>query len=162
MLHQNSTVERIVIENGTATGVQTQDGFRSADVCILAAGCWSGQIRGLPDTVIPPVRPVKGQMLALRMREGTMLKNVIRTVKARYPMPVYLVPRTDGRLIVGATTEELGFDTDLTVGVYMNSSTGRVKLCRVFTIYHLSKHGQVYVPVAKIMLPYLVKHLLRI
>ncbi|MDE0088152.1 MAG: FAD-dependent oxidoreductase, partial [Candidatus Poribacteria bacterium] len=43
-------------------------------------------------------------------------KNVIRTVKARYPMPVYLVPRTDGRLIVGATTEELGFDTDLTVG----------------------------------------------
>ena len=37
-----------------------------------------------------------------------MIKNVIRTVKARSPMPVYLVPRTDGRLIVGATTEELG------------------------------------------------------
>ena len=74
VLYQNSTVERIVIENGTATGVQTQDGFQSADVCILAAGCWSGQIHGLPDTIIPPVRPVKGQMLALRMREGIMLK----------------------------------------------------------------------------------------
>ena len=116
VLHQNSAVERIVIENGTAIGVQTQDGFQAADVCVLAAGCWSGQIGGLPDAIIPPVRPVKGQMLALRMREGTMLDNVIRTVKARYPMPVYLVPRTDGRLIVGATTEELGFDTDLTVG----------------------------------------------
>ena len=116
VLHQNSAVERIVIENGTVTGVQTQDGFQGADVCILAAGCWSGQIAGLPDAIIPPVRPVKGQMLALQMREGITIKNVIRTVKARYPMPVYLVPRTDGRLVVGATTEELGFDTDLTVG----------------------------------------------
>ena len=116
VLHQNSTIERIVIENGVATGVQTQEGFQSTDVCILAAGCWSGQIKGLPDAIIPPVRPVKGQMLALRMREGIMLENVIRTVKARYPMPVYLVPRSDGRLVVGATTEELGFDTDLTVG----------------------------------------------
>ena len=116
VLHQNSTVERIVIENGTATGVQTQDGIQEADVCILAAGCWSAQISGLPDTIIPPVRPVKGQMLALQMREDVMIRNVIRTVKARYPMPVYLVPRTDGRLIVGATTEELGFDTDLIVG----------------------------------------------
>lgn len=116
VLHQNSTVERIVIENGTATGVQTQDGIQGADVCILAAGCWSAQINGLPDTIIPPVRPVKGQMLALQMHEDVMIRNVIRTVKARYPMPVYLVPRTDGRLIVGATTEELGFDTDLIVG----------------------------------------------
>ena len=116
VLHQNSTVERIVIENGNATGVQTEDGFQAADVCVLAAGCWSGQIGGLPENIIPPVRPVKGQMLALRMQGGTTIKNVIRTVKARYPMPVYLVPRTDGRLIVGATTEELGFDTDLTVG----------------------------------------------
>ena len=116
VLHQNSTIERIVIENGVITGVQTQDGFQGTDVCILAAGCWSGQINGLPDAIIPPVRPVKGQMLALRMREDIMIENVIRTVKARYPMPVYLVPRSDGRLIVGATTEELGFDTDLTVG----------------------------------------------
>ena len=116
VLHQNSSVERIVIENGTATGVQTQDGFQEADVCILAAGCWSGGIDGLPDTLIPPVRPVKGQMLALRMQDGVILKNVIRTVTTRYPMPVYLVPRGDGRLIVGATTEEMGFDTDLTVG----------------------------------------------
>lgn len=116
VLHQNSTVERIVIENGAATGIQTQDGFQGADVCILAAGCWSGQIGGLPETVIPPVRPVKGQMLALQMRDGIVISNVIRTVKARYPIPVYLVPRTDGRLVVGATTEELGFDTELIVG----------------------------------------------
>ena len=116
VLHQNTAIERIVIENGTATGVQTQDGFQAADVCILAAGSWSGGIGGLPEAITPPVRPVKGQMLALRMQDGVILKNVIRTISTRYPMPVYLVPRGDGRLVVGATTEELGFDTELTVG----------------------------------------------
>ena len=116
VLHENSTIESVVIENGVATGVQTQNGFQAADTLILAAGCWSAQIEGLPDTLHPPVRPVKGQMLALQMEAGITVKNVIRTVRARYPMSVYLVPRTDGRLIVGATSEEMGFDTRLTAG----------------------------------------------
>ena len=116
VLHENSTIGSVVIENGVATGVQTQDGFQAADTLILAAGCWSAKIEGLPDTLRPPVRPVKGQMLALQMEEGITVKNVIRTVRARYPTSVYLVPRTDGRLIVGATSEEMGFDTRLTAG----------------------------------------------
>ena len=116
VLHENRTIERIVIENGVATGVHTQDGFQDAGVLILAAGCWSAQVEGLPDAAIPPVRPVKGQMLALQMEAGITVKNVIRTIRARYPTPVYLVPRTDGRLIVGATSEEMGFDTRLTAG----------------------------------------------
>ena len=116
VLYENSNIERIVIENETVTGVQTQDGFQAADALILAAGCWSAQVEGLPDNIIPPVRPVKGQMLALQMEEGITVKNVIRTLRARYPTSVYLVPRTDGRLIVGATSEEMGFDTRLTAG----------------------------------------------
>jgi glycine oxidase len=116
VLHENSTIERIVVENGTASGVQIHADFQAADTLILAAGCWSAQVDGLPDTIIPPVRPVKGQMLALEMIEGITVKNVIRTVRARYPTSVYLVPRSDGRLIVGATSEEMGFDTRLTAG----------------------------------------------
>ena len=115
-LHENSTVERVVIENGIAIGVQTQDGFQNADLVILSAGCWSAQIAGIPEAMIPPVRPVKGQMLALQMEEGIAINSVIRTVRARYPTSVYLVPRTDGRLVIGATSEEMGFDTRLTVG----------------------------------------------
>ena len=116
VLRESVTVERIVIENEVGTGVQTQESFQAADVIILAAGCWSAQIDGLPTAILPPVRPVKGQMLALQMEEGITLKNVIRTVRARYPTSVYLVPRTDGRLIVGSTSEEMGFDTRLTAG----------------------------------------------
>ena len=116
VLCESITVERIAIENEGVTGVQTQESFQVADVIILAAGCWSAQIEGLPDAILPPVRPVKGQMLALQMEDGITVKNVIRTVRARYPTSVYLVPRTDGRLIVGATSEEMGFDTRLTAG----------------------------------------------
>ena len=116
VLCESITVERIVTESEVATGVQTQESFQAADAIILAAGCWSAQIEGLPDAILPPVRPVKGQMLALQMEDGITVKNVIRTVRARYPTSVYLVPRTDGRLIVGATSEEMGFDTRLTAG----------------------------------------------
>ena len=55
VLHQNSAIESIVIENETVTGVRTQDGFQGADVCILAAGCWSGQISGVPRSSLPCV-----------------------------------------------------------------------------------------------------------
>ena len=116
-LHENNAVETIQIENGIATGIKTRDDEKyNGDVIVLSAGCESAQIQGLPDDVRPPVRPVKGQMLALQMEAGIRVKNVIRTVRARYPTSVYLVPRTDGRLIVGATSEEMGFDMRLTAG----------------------------------------------
>ena len=116
-LHENNAVETIQIENGVTTGIKTQDGEKhNGDIIVLSAGCESAQIQGLPDAIRPPVRPVKGQMLALQMEAGITVKNVIRTVRARYPTSVYLVPRTDGRLIVGATSEEMGFDTRLTAG----------------------------------------------
>ena len=115
-LHENRTVNKIVVENGRVTAVQTDEGIKQCDIVILAAGCWSRQIDGIPDDMLPPVRPVKGQMLALEMNEGIEIITVIRTVRARYPTNVYLVPRSDGRLIVGATSEEMGYDERLTVG----------------------------------------------
>ena len=116
-LYENEAIKSIQIENRMATGVKTRDDEKqNADVIVLSAGCESAQIQGLPDAIRPPVRPVKGQILALQMETGITIKNVIRTVRARYPMSVYLVPRTDGRLIIGATSEEMGFDTRLTAG----------------------------------------------
>jgi glycine oxidase len=78
---------------------------------IVAAGAWSALVPGLPANAVPPVRPIKGQMLALAMDPNApILDHVLWTPKA------YLVPRRDGRLIVGATTEERGFDTAVTAG----------------------------------------------
>ncbi len=116
VLHENRAVKKIVIENGSVIAVQTDEGIKPCDIVILAAGCWSTQIDGIPDDMLPPVRPVKGQMLALEMEDGIEIRTVIRTVRARYPTSVYLVPRSDGRLIVGATSEEMGFNERLTAG----------------------------------------------
>ena len=83
---------------------------------MLAAGCWSNEIEGLPGIVKLPLRPVKGQILALQMEAGVILEKVIRTIRAKYLTDVYLAPKNDGRLVIGATSEEMGFDTRLTAG----------------------------------------------
>ncbi|MDA1028887.1 MAG: glycine oxidase ThiO [Bacteroidetes bacterium] len=82
----------------------------TANVAVIAAGAWSRQIAGIPTPDVPPVRPVKGQILELKMDRPFELNHVVRGRKA------YLVPRSDGRLIVGATSEEMGFDKRMTAG----------------------------------------------
>jgi glycine oxidase len=108
-LHERAPVAAIDVAGGRAVGVRVGGQRHAADIVVLAAGAWSAQVAGLPRAL--PVRPVKGQMLALRMdRNAPLLRHVVWAPKA------YLVPRADGRLIVGATTEERGFDTHLTAG----------------------------------------------
>jgi glycine oxidase len=78
---------------------------------VLAAGCWSGSLGGLAAEVLPPVRPVKGQLLYLRgPAEAPLCSHNVRGLE------VYVVPRGDGRVVVGATVEEQGFDTRVTAG----------------------------------------------
>jgi len=82
-----------------------------AETVVLASGAWSGATHWLPEHARPPVRPVKGQVLELRRRDGEPPANRILASER-----VYLVPRVDGRLIVGATVEEMGYDTAVTAG----------------------------------------------
>ncbi|HEY8297366.1 MAG TPA: glycine oxidase ThiO [Candidatus Baltobacteraceae bacterium] len=88
-------------------GVRSDEGFAPAGAVINAAGAWASQITGVPAACTPPVRPVKGQMLALAIPRGLV-------GRAIWVPGGYLVPREDGRLLVGATVEERGFDTRVT------------------------------------------------
>ncbi|HWK45608.1 MAG TPA: glycine oxidase ThiO [Stellaceae bacterium] len=102
---------RIDISDGRAIGVVAGDRAHPADVTVLAAGAWSRGVPGLPAAFRPPVRPIKGQMLALRMPTGApLIRHVV------WGGQCYLVPRGDGRLLVGATVEERGFDETITAG----------------------------------------------
>lgn len=93
-------------------GLVTADGGRHrAGQTVLAAGAWSGQADWLPEAGRPPVRPVKGQVITLRGAPGAAVTGRIVVTER-----VYLVPRREGRLIVGATVEEMGFDTRVTAG----------------------------------------------
>jgi glycine oxidase len=82
-----------------------------ADTVVLCAGAWSGAAEWLPEHARPAVRPVKGQVLELRSPDGEPpCERILASER------VYLVPRPDGRLIAGATSEERGFDTTVLAG----------------------------------------------
>lgn len=106
---------RIEVRAGTATGLLLEDGSRlAAGTVVLAAGAWSGTDLGLPADAVPPVRPVKGQTLRLRLPADTRPARVIRgAVKGS---PIYLVPRANDEIVVGASSEEGGFNTAARAG----------------------------------------------
>ncbi len=109
----------------TVAGVRLASGeLLTASTAVLAAGCWSASLGGLPAAAVPPVRPVKGQLLRLRAparpsgaahrAPASVPERTIRAVVRG--STVYVVPRPSGEVVVGATTEELGFDTTVTAG----------------------------------------------
>jgi len=101
-----------LFEGKRLAGVRTAAGeeLRAGSV-VLANGAWSGRAGWLPEHARPPVRPVKGQVVELRTRDDSPpCERIVASER------VYLVPRPDGRLIVGATVEEQGFDTAVTAG----------------------------------------------
>ncbi|MFF8564871.1 glycine oxidase ThiO [Streptomyces albidoflavus] len=115
-----STAERLVVRGGRAVGVELADGtLVEGGQTVLAAGSRSGLLAGLPDEVAVPVRPVKGQVVRLAVPEAyrrgaAFLGRTVRAVVRG--SHVYLVPRENGELVIGATTEELGWDTTVTAG----------------------------------------------
>lgn len=109
-LHEQTTVQSLVPDE-EQPAVVTEDGDRfEGRSVIVAAGAWSRRLEGLPHELKPPVRPVKGQMIQLRMGRPFGLQHVVRGPDA------YLAPKSSGRLLVGATSEEMGFDTEVTAG----------------------------------------------
>jgi glycine oxidase len=103
--------------DGQVRGVRLADGGNvDAPNVVVAAGCWSGAVDGLPEALRSVVRPVKGQLLRLRHPAGVppVLSHTIRAMVRG--TDVYLVPRADGELVVGATQEERGPDQSVTAG----------------------------------------------
>ncbi|MES4905156.1 MULTISPECIES: glycine oxidase ThiO [unclassified Streptomyces] len=117
VVFHRARAERLTLTADRATGVQLADGTRlAAERTVLAAGSFSGRLAGVPEDVLPPVRPVKGQVLRLRVPPA-YAPFLSRTVRAEVRGGhVYLVPRENGELVVGATSEELGWDTTVTAG----------------------------------------------
>ena len=109
ILREQAEVEEILSDRRRITGIWVAGEEIACETVVLAAGAWSRGIKGLPENMRPPVRPVKGQMLSLRMPEA-LLQHVVAGPGA------YLVPRLDGVLLIGATVEEQSFDTALTAG----------------------------------------------
>jgi glycine oxidase len=111
-VREEAPVARIDVRDDRVHGVLLADGSSvGAGQVVVAAGVWSPQIDGLPEPDRIPVRPVKGQIMRLHDPAGPgLLQRVIRMG------PSYITPRGDGRYVLGATSEERGFDTTVTAG----------------------------------------------
>jgi glycine oxidase len=111
-VRERAPVAEVLAAGDRVTGVRLAGGEElQAGAVVIAAGAHVAGIAGIPEGAIVPVRPVKGQVLRLRDPRGPgLVQRTIRTADA------YLVPRQDGRYVLGATMEERGFDTAPTAG----------------------------------------------
>ncbi len=99
-ISSGTEVKDVLLESGRVTGVRTEKTSYAAAAVVNCAGAWAGHI---PPHQFP-TRPVKGQMLSVVGASRNVLRHVIRAPD------VYLVPRSDGRIVIGSTLEEAGYD----------------------------------------------------
>jgi glycine oxidase len=123
-LRAGCEVAEVCVSDGRVVGVRLATGDRiEADQIVIAAGVWSSSIPGIPPDARVPLRPVKGQTLRMHDPSGPgLLTRVLRM------SPGYVVPRGDGRYVLGATMEERGFDTTITAGAIFEQLRDAIEL----------------------------------
>lgn len=114
-----SGAESIWREGGRCAGLHLKNEKIEALWTVIAAGCFSASIEGAADYA--PVRPAKGQMVALRADE-------VKIERVLWSEKIYLVPRNDGRILAGATVEYVGFDKTLTAGGFEKILSAAIEL----------------------------------
>ncbi|MEA2197170.1 MAG: glycine oxidase [Solirubrobacteraceae bacterium] len=130
VVRTGAEVAAITLADAHATGAVLAGGERvvAGDV-VVAAGPWSGRLEGLPPEARVPVRPVKGQILRLHDPAGPGLLSRVLRIAGRG----YVVPRGDGRYVLGATTEERGFDRTVTAGAVFELMREAIELVPGFS-----------------------------
>ena len=111
---ENTEVEKIITNKNQVIGVKTNNEIIKTKEIIVCSGAWTSKIKNIEIKEVP-IRPVKGQMLCLKIPKNiSLLKHIL------WREDVYLVPRNNSDLIIGATEEEMGYDKSLTVGGIYN------------------------------------------
>ncbi len=123
-LRTGCEVAEVLVAGGRANGVRLAAGDEvAAAQVVVAAGVWSSSLQGIPEDARAPLRPVKGQTLQMHDPTGPgLLTRVLRM------SPGYVVPRGDGRYVLGATMEERGFDTTITAGAIFEQLRDAIEL----------------------------------
>lgn len=109
-LRDGEPVRHLHVEDGAVRRVTTEADTIEPDRVVLCAGAWTPHLEGLPEPDRMPVRPVKGQALSVALSDPPEINHVIRSPE------VYCVPKDDGRMVIGSTMEEEGFDGRVTAG----------------------------------------------
>ncbi len=127
---ERSSVVRVECDERRVLGVHTQLGFAPAGIVVNACGAWAAALAGVPSRCAPPIAPIKGQMIALAAPIGFVRRST-------WVPGAYLVPREDGRLLIGATVESAGFDERVTahgVGELLDAALAAAPSLGDFTV----------------------------
>ncbi len=143
VIREGVTARKIVHDGDRVAGIGTTDGIWNTSKLVNAMGCRARYLEGVAPAHRVPVRPVRGQILSLRAGADPPFRHTI------YTGGVYLVPRADGRLVVGATVEEAGFRDEVTVGGVMHLLQGALELAPGLKTYPLESTWSGLRPVAK-------------
>lgn len=104
-IRENAEIKNLLSENGKITGAETENEKFFADNIVLATGAWTSFIKA-ENLQMPVVKPIRGQMIAFQTAKRLFEKVI-------YSSRGYLVPRADGRILIGATVEDAGFDKNI-------------------------------------------------
>lgn len=104
---EHAAVERLLIENGAVTGAATATQDYTAVTTVLTTGAWTSFVAVAGAFALPPIKPVRGQMISFQTAKRLFQKVI-------YSPRGYLVPRRDGRILIGATVEDVGFAPETT------------------------------------------------
>ena len=115
-IFERAEVDELLVDGTHVRGLRTRDEVHTGDTVVLASGCWARLLPGLPDCAKPPVRPVRGQIARLNMTPELALNTMVWYSRVATSAVAYLVPKNNGHLVLGATSEEMGFDADVTAG----------------------------------------------
>ncbi|MEW6352830.1 MAG: glycine oxidase ThiO [Pseudomonadota bacterium] len=149
-LEEHCEVTSILAREGRAVGVQTARGPRYADKLVLASGAWSGQLlEGLGCAL--PVTPVRGQMLLYQAPPGLLSHIVVY-------QDHYLIPRRDGRVLVGSTVEQVGFDKSTTGGARRELQRAAETLLPELANYPIERHWSGLRPGSPTGVPFIGEH----
>lgn len=104
---ENESISEIKTKSGKVIALQTAGGLIPAEHCLVATGAWSADLLDVSGKKLP-IEPVRGQIMLLRGQPGLVERIVLKDSH-------YLIPRKDGRILVGSTLEYVGFDKSTTV-----------------------------------------------
>lgn len=150
VIEEQCEVNGLSVHAGRVTGVHTARGEMTAEVVVVAAGAWSRQLLEELD-ILPAIRPVRGQMLLFKGVPGMVTRIILGE---RH----YVIPRRDGRVLVGSTMEEAGFDDSTTAAARAELEEAAFRLVPGLRDFMVERHWAGLRPGSPTGVPYIGAH----
>ena len=149
-IREHTSVERLIIDRGRVAGVKTRAGRFDAEAVIVAGGAWSSELLGEWGGEVE-VEPVRGQMLLFRAEPGLVSRLVLDQGR-------YVIPRRDGRVLVGSTLERVGFDKATTFEALDELRAAAYRLIPALREFPIERHWAGLRPGSPEGVPYIAAH----